>query len=103
MALSNIFREPRREIIETAVGVVCFVPFAVAVYEFACFISDNPGGLSGAPFVVYVVFSAAWLVLAIGFGWMALCEALRAAHAIGESLCDALERGGIHLRPRDHK
>ena len=36
MALSNIFREPRREIVETIVGLITVGAFMYVDYKFSC-------------------------------------------------------------------
>lgn len=99
MALSNILREPRREITESAVGmgaaIVVVGGFLVADYFFAlwfvsCFQSTPArkadialAMLAGVP-IGLVCFMAVLLT-----------------YTIGESICNALQRNGIHLRPRN--
>lgn len=102
MALSNIFKEPRREITETLVALSIVLPvaagFLYADYHFACRFSIA----TGDPRHADVLF---WLGMFIGFlaGLMVLMMAVFAAvatHALGESICNRLQEAGIQLRPR---
>jgi hypothetical protein len=77
MALSNIFKEPRREITETVVGLAVAVPFATA----DCYLF----GLNLGAFLGAMVGGAVFI------------------HEAGESLCDYLQEAGIHLRPRQRR
>lgn len=106
MALSNIFREPRREITESAVGIMVFA-IPAALYAWIVYIicrwieglSLRPDGTFGCPWgLAAIVVAPAMMV--IGFaGYMALI----ATHALGDAACNALQRAGIHLRPRVRK
>ncbi len=49
MALSNIFREPIREISETAVGLLVAAPVLVGEYYFACYIATIRSSTGEAP------------------------------------------------------
>ena len=80
MALSNVFREPRREVTETLVG-------AGVAGAFLC-----PGlllAMLGAP----IMLAALTLLGAIGVAAAIIC-----IHELGEAGCDALARGGVELR-----
>lgn len=97
MALSNTLREPRRELTETAVGVL--VTFAVAVpvlgpaYLFAIWFQGVTGGWTdGCPWPAGVVLGL--LVEFVAFLLLLL------VHFIGEETCDVLEGRGVRLRPR---
>ncbi len=84
MALSNIFREPRREITETAVGIVAigvFISPILATWH-------------------WEELNFAWLLIIVLVLFLPTIFFIIGAHAIGEDICDALERRGIHLRPR---
>lgn len=90
MALSNIFREPRREITETAVGLGIFGALAFVDYVFArrlqLAIGDNfPLGI--AMVVTAVVILVAVLVFVF-------------VHSLGEAICNTLARRGLELRPK---
>lgn len=94
MALSNIAREPRREIIETVVGLVIFTAFMGLDYTLAVWIEGVTGGPhDGLPWQVGMLFG-------IPAGGAAIFLALF-IHFLGETVCDTLQRNGIHLRPRN--
>jgi hypothetical protein len=101
MALSNIFREPRREITETVVGVALITIPVVADYFAALELQKLSGGWGVFPwpigmlFVPLVVILGAMAVVAVALGFPLV------VHAIGEDACEALQRRGIHLRPRN--
>lgn len=99
MALSNIFREPRREITESVVGLALaaaiLVPLLWVDYHFARWFEEITGGAGngGCP----------WQLGMGLFGPMAglgIMAALFATHELGDRACDALERRGLQLRPR---
>jgi hypothetical protein len=96
MALSNIFREPRREITESVVGIAAVGVFVGADYGLALLLHDGdksldlPACMAIVAVVVIVCCSA-------------LYAALQATHAIGDSICNALQARGIHLRPRQRR
>jgi ABC-type phosphate transport system permease subunit len=101
MSLSNILREPRREITESVMGAgvvaVLLVPFFYGAYYLghwfvvATDAPDNARGVFGC--MLFGTLGMAILVAAGGIF-------LGVTHAAGEAICDALERRGIHLRPR---
>lgn len=93
MALSNIFREPRRETTETAVGVAMVAGVCAVVIGAPVCISWAMPGLDFVDGVLLLCGLAASLM---GLWLVAL-----AAHSLGEVVCDALQRRGIHLRPRN--
>lgn len=104
MALSNVFREPRREITETLVGVgVVVLPvtlFFFLDYHFAVWLfaqTAKADGTGGIPLFAGMVLGTVGSVM--GGVLTAMLSVL--VHAIGEDVCDALQRGGIHLRPRE--
>lgn len=109
MALSNIRREPRREITESLVGIgLVSIPALAWVLAslWAAGATWNPnhmeaGHLDVAPYPAWVVFWLFW-TLAGGFvayyvGWLVLVI----THGIGEGACNALASHGIELRPRN--
>lgn len=106
MALSNIFREPCREITESVVGIAVTVAivggFGWADYEFARWLRDAAGCAymragacvhNNVPIVLGMLGGLLAAVLAV--------IALYATHAIGDEICNALQARGIHLRPRN--
>jgi hypothetical protein len=100
MALSNIGREPRREITESAVGLAAFGLFVWADYEFAIWFEGATRGFpveaaGGCPWPIGMFFGLIAAMLAF--------LALFVTHALGEGICNALQRNGIHLRPRVRK
>jgi hypothetical protein len=101
MALSNIFREPRREITETVVGMALVTVPIAADYFAALGLQKLSGGWNEFPwpwgmvFVPFGVIIVATVGAAVGLGFPLV------VHAIGEIACEALEERGIHLRPRN--
>lgn len=106
MALSNIGREPRREITESLVGLVSIPASAwVLVSLWLAGATWNPyhteaGHLDAVPYPLWVT---AWLCLTLVGGVLAFCIGrlfLMMTHGIGEGACNALASHGIELRPR---
>jgi hypothetical protein len=100
MALSNIFREPRRELTESAIGLVVFGGVALADYSFATWLENYAGYFpsSGNPHLPWPL----GMLIGIGVGIFAV-GVLFATHEIGTAICNALQRGGVHLRPRQRR
>jgi hypothetical protein len=92
MALSNIFQEPRREITESAIGLALFGVAVWGDYRFGCFYNASGYG----PVTEGMVAGALVGILL----FMVLVVIAYATHAIGESVCNAAQAMGIHLRPR---
>lgn len=98
MALSNILREPRREITEQAVGSVvvigflALIPIAGLVMSLIC---------DGTTEVSWSEFALCCLLGSFGFtlGFVLIAVLVVVAHEIGEYVCAALDRRGIYLRP----
>lgn len=95
MALSNAFKEPRREITETLVGAAAVVgPLAVFAglsYLIALWIAPPD-----KPFLLSVILTGILIMLVV----FIVSGTLFVAHEIGEDVCNALQKRGIHLRPR---
>jgi hypothetical protein len=91
MALSNIFREPQREITESVVGIVLLTAFIFAGYLFCLWIGCKR-------WEDFVLGGALWL-LVVGAVWLFITV----THDIGDEVCNALQRANIHLRPRNRK
>lgn len=95
MALSNIVREPRREITETLVGLV---PVAGLIYTTNCLASllyTAPTNPQCPPYPVVWIVSFALIILAVLPG----VEVARLVHFIGERGCALLDSIGLYLRP----
>jgi hypothetical protein len=95
MALSNIFREPRRELIEQGVGLVGFTGLVLcdqAAAAIMCLVVDGTTSVEAAE---WAVASA----MAIPLGFM-IVGVMVLMHAAGEALCNSLQSRGVHLRPR---
>lgn len=95
MALSNIFREPRREITETLVGIAALLVPLFLDYCFALWLQASEGmdkngeykwPWPAGMFLGFFLFFLALVVLGL-------------AHWMGEKTCDALARRGLNLRP----
>lgn len=98
MALSNIFREPRREIIESAIGLSIIAGLIIADYEVSLSVASE-GKDHIADLVVGMIIFPIGLALLLLIGWVIL----RVTHFIGEEICDSLEDAGVRLRPRDRR
>lgn len=97
MALSNIFREPRREITESVVGLSVVGLLVYADYRFAAWLNE---------IVINDRHEPLPLPLGMVFGLVCLLViylALAFTHTIGDTICDALDDAGVHLRPRDRR
>jgi len=88
MALSNIFNEPRRELTETFVGILIVSAVLLIDYAFASLLENY----TGLPWSAGMILGILSIIVVIGF--------LIVIHAIGEEICDLLQRHNIHLRPR---
>ena len=94
MALSNIFREPRREITETVVGFMVFLGFAYIDMHFAFWFQGVTGGFNnGCPWPIGFIFVGPVIMIVL------ILLALL-IHAIGEWICNSLARRGLELRPK---
>jgi len=96
MALSNILREPRREITETAIGLSLIVLFCLADYYLADIVYSSMMMIDDRHdnFLHVMSFIASALVIIVIIGGFVL------AHSMGQSLCDWLQKNNIHLRPK---
>ncbi len=92
MALSNIFREPRREITESVVGLAIFGVVVWGDYIFArwCQTWDDSS-------LLFWMFMGA---LGAMTSVTAAIVVLFATHVLGDFICSVLEDSGIRLRPR---
>lgn len=93
MALSNIFREPRREITEQLVGIAALAMFLYFDWHFAVWLKTVSGGeQNGCPLVLGLACGAFAIALLIILWHL--------VHAFGESVCDFLKNRGLELRPK---
>lgn len=101
MALSNIFREPRRELTETGIGTAVFavgaIPVAFLDHWVAMNVIQPSPGQTDLPIIVAAHVLAMLLCI---MGAVAVAGLAVFIHFIGEEICDALQTAGIHLRPR---
>src|SRR6185295_6238663 len=102
MALSNIFREPRREITESAVGIGVFAllyaaPGTVFAMWLGPYIAGGDCGITCSAILAGLVIWPVFLTATV----LSSAAVLFVTHEIGEELCDSLERRGVHLRPRN--
>jgi hypothetical protein len=104
MALSNVFREPRRELTESAVGIAITVavlgPVLGLDYLFGLWFYEFMGGAKAGPVGEGVLFGMLIGAVVILVGGLVIFLGLLVTHAIGEGVCNALQRRGVHLRPR---
>jgi hypothetical protein len=98
MALSNIRREPRREITESAIGIVALVLFLWGDYRFSAWFYLFTGGAAhnGCPWQVGMFLGPLFIVVLVLVG-LGLAYG---THALGELICDAFADGGLELRPK---
>lgn len=100
MALSNILKEPRREITETLAGLFIFVVLMWPDYKLGVLLRSlmvDSGGKPAFPVLFCMFLAALGSVTAFFFG----CLVLSAIHAFGEIICEFLDGYGIRLRPKD--
>lgn len=95
MALSNILREPTREIIETALEIaVCIVPICLFIYGdylFAPWFYRVTGGDTGCLIIDAIIV---WPILVF------TCVVLMVIiHNIGENVCSSMKDRGHDPRP----
>lgn len=95
MALSNVFREPRREITEQLAGLMVFAGVLGVDLPFALWFQRETGL---TPFVPGVI---AGLICGFLGGVMSFLIFGLVMHAVGEGVCNALARRGLELRPKN--
>lgn len=98
MALTNIFREPRREITESAVGLVVFGLLSWGDYVFAQWfqaVTGDEHGHDACPWQLGMVFG-------VFFAFIAFLL-LVLSHYAGEVICGSLAKRGLELRPKVRK
>lgn len=95
MTISNIGREPRRELTEQWYGfMTAFVLFTVwlCVGLLMCLLCDGTVFVSTAELIAAMGLSIP--ILAVGVG------VIYGMHALGESVCNAMARRGNDPRPK---
>ncbi len=106
MALTNILREPRREITETVVGVAVLLPLITLDWWLSSQVSvwggcdghdtTFPCAASGTFYLWFFLITPFALLVGTIIGGLILFF----IHEMGESICNLLEAHGIQLRPR---
>ena len=101
MALSNIFREPRREITESAVGLTIVGGVAYADYRFGVWFEHATTGLGSlaCPCALGMLIGPLGAVLAALMSFLILV----ATHELGDAICNILARRGLELRPKQRR
>ena len=103
MALSNMFREPRREITETLLGIAIVGAFLSVDYAFAAWFMTWAYPPNPVPRFLLLFFGM-FAGPVIAGCLIAVCVAVvTSVHNIGEGCCDMLEKRNIYLRPRQQK
>jgi len=98
MALSNIVKEPRREIIETLVGIIASVPLLVLNYYVAnAMYYGSLHDKDPMPWLLAFFFCAPLCIFIAAASIVAACIGV---HTLGENICRELQERGIHLRPK---
>jgi hypothetical protein len=94
MALFNIFNEPRREITESVVGIICVSGIIGPIVFLGYCIAPALEG-PGVPFIL------AWAssLIIVCFALIMMYIILQIIHVAGEYLCDRLEKNGMQIRP----
>jgi len=94
MALTNIFREPRREITESVIGITIIGALGYADLKFARWLQEVSGpGYNEVPWPLGMMVG---LLVAAVFIFL-----LFLTHEVGDSICDALAERGLELRPKN--
>jgi hypothetical protein len=96
MALSNIRKEPRREITESLVGILVLVAVIYGDYTFAAWAVpvDSPDRAVFIPITMVVG------LIGLFVAGLILAGLLYLTHSIGEVVCDSLAERGLELRPK---
>lgn len=96
MALSNIFREPQREITESVVGIAFCSIVVFGVGSFAVWFAHRTADANN-PFGAMVIVG----VLSLVVGGLIFFGLAHLTHAIGDGLCNWLDKKGLQLRPKE--
>jgi len=107
MALSNIWREPRREITESVIGIVAFAAFGWPICLGASWFAKVSGPADAAnsnhapPYFFRFIVGLIGCFLALVAVYFVLKLFLHITHLIGEAVCGILARFGMEPRPKD--
>jgi hypothetical protein len=101
MALSNMRREPRREITESVIGVVVFVGFLVVDYYLAKWLQAHVllKNQDFSDLVAIMVFSPLVIFCLVGVGVMLVYL----THFFGEEVCALMAKVGVDPRPKNRR
>jgi hypothetical protein len=91
MALSNIFREPKREIIESVVGVAIVGFVLYFDWKFACWFQAQVMPTDHVFRIIGIL--AGLIIFMLAFGLVIF------THWVGEGVCEILKNHGLELRP----
>lgn len=96
MALSNIKKEPRREITESTLGIVAVVGLVFLDYKASSFLSNlTKSTANGEIFLIMITIPLLLIVVAaisVGF--------LYFTHFVGEEICAMMAKLNIDPRPK---
>lgn len=96
MALSNMLREPQREITETLVGIGAILLFVGIDYGFALYLAaDYPDKHIYQRMGLGLLFIACGAIITFVVIMMII-----GIHEMGDSICNALDKRGLYLRPQ---
>lgn len=96
MALTNVFREPRRELTESAVGLGIFSVYLFLDYQFSIwFQAATIDGNGGCPWGLGMLIGLILTMISI--------LVLFATHEFGDFVCNSLARHGLELRPKNRR
>ena len=100
MALSNIGKEPIREINETLVGLAAaIVLIALDVMVTYWIMGKYDEGANLPPYGVSFALLLVWVPAAVVLMGGLVSLLINGIHSLGESICNTLQAHGIHLRP----
>lgn len=98
MALTNFFREPKRELTETLLGIAVLIGPAYLDYRIALFLHENDDPTCPLPLPLALVVGA----IIMGASVAGVLAAAWTIHHAGEGLCNLIANHlDIEIRPRD--
>lgn len=100
MALSNMLKEPRRELTESGMGIFAVIAlYCVPGLIFAQWLGPKlaSGPNEACQETCSIILSG---ILIWPFVLSATIGLVYFTHFIGEEICDSLQNNGIHLRPK---
>lgn len=100
MALSNIIRQPRRELTESAMGILVSAVVIGILYLPGYYLGSwfQEATIGPSPDLIWLWTLIAMVLLFFG-GWIVLLI----THSVGERFCNNLANRGIELRGNDVK